>query len=342
MRISRSCRTFAAAAWAVTCAALSACGGENGRAEDLAGDSRTAHREPAPTTAAASDSITVVLQLTGLMLVVPPTQDGGTTDVTFPTVTSPTHVAGIAFGADSTRVCERYDRARGICFVNLASWRLDAIAPRGRPTKTPVAFPAGVEDVSHGSGNHRVDINAAHDSVSMQVAFLSGAPLREPACRLAKWNYQPVGQSTKLTPLVNLMRWDIRHPRTPGLVLRFNPTGSGPAETVPLNQMLNDTVRVLLAHVPQSEWDSIIANRPTTPAATTELTHFHDYYKLLRHPSTGAKPPVETNRPLPHFSEPTGEGQCPVRITARNSSRVIVDTSTRGVGTYACVVVTGG
>lgn len=339
MRIPTKCSPFAVPALAA-CLLLSACErDEEGNGKGDATRTDTTGQVTPPTV--ASDSVTVAFQVTGMILVVPPTQSGNSTLLVLPDIPTPTHVAGMAFGSDPLPVCEHYDTNRGICFVNLSRWRLDGIGTAGAPRdmRNP-AFPAGVLDVTRGSGNHR--FNPAADSIRMTLAFRSGRVRQDDACRLASWSYTPVGQAGANVGLVNVMRWDIRHPRAPGLSLRFSPrSGTGASHSVVLDKAVEDTVRVLLAHVPTAEWDSIRANRPINPSSSGTQTHFNHYYKLLRHPSTGARPNPATHRPHPVFSGGTTQNQCPVLITGSNDPEKILDHKFFGVGTYACVVATG-
>lgn len=337
-------RPFAVAAISA-CLLLSACEGSDGEVRKSGG---TSARSGDPAAAApASNDITVAFQLTGLMLIVPPTTNGGRTRIILPTVSDPEHVAGIAFGAAPSQVCWKYDDVRGLCFVRLADWALDSIGERGVPTITAgLAFPDGVVDVSRGSGNHKVNTGASQQSIHMTLDFLSGQPQRVPACRLGRWRYKPVGQGPRSIPLVNVMRWDIQHPRKPGLTLRFR-SASGVTDSVVLNRTVNNTVRVLLAYIPDYEWEAIAEGRKVRQLAPDTLTHFRDYYKLLRHPDTHDLPDPVTHQPLPTWDGETGEA-CQAEVTGTQVQ--IIGNKTRiqrstfrlpGIGTYACVVATG-
>lgn len=314
-----------------------ACGG-NERIED-------ANPKDSVVVTTAVDSITVVFQMTGLMLAVPPKQPSDPLNVVMPkTVASNKHFARFGFGGDSTEVCTEYHRPQNICYVDLKEWSVDPIGSHLTPQdlRNPI-FPRGVVNVSHGAGGgHTVGI-PGNSQVFTHVAFRAGHP-RADACRLAKWNYTPAGQTPDpdrdTISLVNLMYWDVRHPRNAPFELTFRPRApnTGSPETVRL--ITSDSVYVVLAHVPREDLLTLPprAAMPADPDLPPTLRHFRDFYKLLRHSSTQHPFPPDQG-PLPTSGRPIEPRMCPVRMTTSTSG--LAPLGRAGTKTYGCVVASG-
>jgi hypothetical protein len=337
-------RAVGAVTTLAVCGLLTACGGEGGGGARPAADSASATTNTAG--AGAGDSITVVFQLTGLLLAVPPKQAGDSMDVLLPTATHDSaHSARLGFGGDSTAICQEYYGNERICYVDLAKWSVAAIGSGGSPTDlSRTRFPAGVVNVTQGAGGiHHPMLPPDAAEVAAHVQFLAGQPIGTP-CSLASWRYGPASQTGQPHPnpptleLANVVNWGIRYPRNQPFQLVFTARdGSGTTETRTL--VTADTVRVVLANVPTGELRHLPPNAAGAATnAPDSLVHFHDFYKLLRHQGTGQRP-EQAFRPLPRYVASL-EPNCRVTITSQTLDKRAV-VAIGGIKTFGCVVGEG-
>jgi hypothetical protein len=318
------------------CTLVIGCGGESRTEDDVDTDSVIA--------TVGNDSITVVFQMTGLMLAVPPRNSGDPLKVVMPRTVAPNqHFARVGFGGDSTSVCDTYHRPEEICYVDLEKWSLDPVGGHLAPQdlRNP-AFPRGVVNVSRGvGGGHTVRING-NGEVFTQVGFLAGHP-RADACRLATWSYTPAGQTpgpADTISLVNVMNWDIRHPRNVPFELTFRPRSPNTGNPVTVPLISSDSVYVVLAHVPNEDLAALPPGMVTPADVTTpaRLEHVRDLYRLLHHPGT-QQPFPPAQGPVPTGGTPIDPRMCPLRMTTSTSP--LAPLGRAGIKTYGCVVGTG-
>jgi hypothetical protein len=295
------------AAWAL----LSGCGGDTEYTDDRQ-------------VSAAPDSVTVVIQLTGLMLVVRPEQEGGPTEILLPK--TPGHTALIGFGITSDSYVDRLcisknypglgkpARDARICYVDLEKWDLKPIGTAGSPLSPTIsALPEGVLNLTRGSGDlYKVNILQVSERIRSQITFNAGSPGSTP-CSLGQWHYDPVGEMVeKPYSLANVLHWSIRVPSDSARLVFTPKQRTGPDVVVSLDYN-SKSVHVLLAHVPHSELLDLPPRDPETPNpsnAPERVTHFHALYDLLQVPDDS------TRRPLPHTLKPQTEPEpCRVRIT---------------------------
>jgi hypothetical protein len=278
----------------------------------------------------AAAQATVVVHMSGLMLVVPPGQDGGRTHVLLPAAAG--HAARLGFGITGDepyvqRLCLT-DEAHGlpairagVCYVDLERWALQPFGDGGPPTPAANTLPAGVLNAAEVSGGeYRVDLASLGSELRAQVALTAGQVGGQ--CSLASWIVEPVEAAggprrRELLPLANVLSWEIRNPAAAELVFRSR---SGPETvTVPLPPpAANGKIEILLSHGPLDELDDLPPAIPARPAAAPDTAyHFGAYYDLLRGPGTGGKPmaPGSPNRRLPHTPSALSPRACDVRIT---------------------------
>ena len=336
-------RTVGVAATLAVCGLLAACGGGDGEVGKNAENSDTIPSPPVVT--AGTDNITVVFQMTGLLLAVPPKQAADPMQVIFPKVGAEPHFARFGFGGDSSRVCVKHEE--GICYVDLTQWSLGPIGAQGTPVDLEnTRFPRGVLNVTRGTGGvHKVNASGNANNIVTHVDFLSGRA-RPNACRMATWKYKPAGngQAEDTVSLVNLLYWEIQHPRNQPFTITLSPRAPNTGADTTISLISSDSVFVVLAHVPKGDLD-VMPPAIATPAEdepADSLMHFHEFYKLLSNPADN-KPP--TQRPLPRNGTAISPRMCPVSITRTSfDKRTNRSRSALGIGgikTFGCVVGSG-
>jgi hypothetical protein len=282
-----------------------------------------------PSTAATS----VVVHMSGLLLVVPPGQDGGQTNVLMPTI--PDHAAWLGFGIAGdepfvSRLCladATYGQPAiraGICYVDLDLWSLQPFGAGGQPTPASNTLPAGVLNVTEGSGGgYRVHVPSLGGDLRAQVVF--GAGEAGGHCSLASWIYEPVNaqgvvQRRDSLPLINVLDWEIRNPAVHALVFRSR---SGPDSiSVPLPAPdANGKIELLLTHIPVEDLEELPPARPGSPDASVDTAyHFNAFYGLLRDGAGGQPLPQNSpRRPLPHTPTIVRATACEVGVTIPRS-----------------------
>jgi|GEM_PF-2651578 len=298
-----------------TCALLSGCAGDAGETQTLI-----------PERLAADADATVVIHMTGLLLVVPPAQDGGRTQVLLPTIAE--HAGWLGFGVAGdepyvSRLCLADAHGlraiqAGICYVDLDEWSLQPFGEGGPPTPATHTLPSGVLDATEASGGeHRVQFASLGSDLRARVVFDAGQVGGH--CSLASWsvdavNAQGVPQRRDSLPLINVLDWEIRSPTARTLV--FVSRSDVETITVPLPAPGPDgRIELLLAHTPLEDLQDLPPALPDAPAAPADTAyHFAAFYDLLRDPATGAEPPP-SHRPLPHTPTRLSPRACEVRIT---------------------------
>ena len=335
------CATLAA------CALLSGCGSED-TAESRSGGETAAARDTAVSTAAAD--VTVVIHMTGLLLVVPNSQGGA--NVLLPdTRRVGAHVARLGFGIerrtnprDVPRPCIKDARffTAGICYVNLYEWELEEFGEGGEIPASAPQLPPSVLNVSTAAGGkHKAHARwLTNGEFRRQLVFRSGE--RGEACSLATWTYDVINEQgqkvAKTEPVANVLEWKIKNPTV--RALRFRHQGTGETATVPLPQ--TGEVHIVLAHVPPADAEDLPPNpNPRKPSGRLPrlAPHFHAYYDMVRLPASPAKrlPDTDRRRGIPRNAEKPKTEACPVSITPVERS----DTSAaeaRAIGTYACMI----
>jgi hypothetical protein len=310
--------------------------------------------------AIAIDSLTpitttiVTVEMTGLLLMVPPNQLGGETNVYLPQIISPgvpRHVAWLGFGVYGTEpfvadLCEKdstYGRPAiraGICYVNLDKWELQPFGSGGHLPTPATTLPPGLLNVTLMAGTGYKVYTGEGNRIRSHIVFLSG--VAGDTCGLAKWKYEPVGpdgtlQAQQERSLTNVLRWEMRFSNPPTLVFRSRGTGSSTSKSVPLPA--GGTVHILLAHIPRSERRHLPPKKPGHPGNPPgRVHHFHAYYDLLRDSTGTVISQGHPRRRLPHSASELRGAPCEVRITTPKKAPFFEQSA---VGTYACVMASG-
>jgi hypothetical protein len=291
---------------------------------------------------------TVVFQITGLAMIVPPLLAGDDVHVVLPKPKGVgDHVALLGFGIPREHLvfddlCVGGDfgkRARraGICYVDLTRWTLGSFGGGGQPPTTtnlpPVERSGLLNATAIAGGLHRVYLPRANDSRRAGVAFRSGE--LGPACKLARWRYRPLDATgtpgdAREDSLANVATWRVGNLVSP----RLEFTRNSRKVTVDL---LPGVTGVLLAHIPTSERKDLPPGRPTQSGSGSKA-HFNPYYDLLsRSAAKGTGIPNETkHRPLLQMVG-ARDTACEVVITTISGR----SEGERSVATYACMVATG-
>jgi hypothetical protein len=344
--------TAAACIALLACTAISACrdgGGEQPKGV-RAGDSAAS---TPPDTDVSDPSIAasrVRIGLTGLILMMPPPNAAGATQLFMPRAGG--HVAYVAFHGANSPDCNAYNPAFGICFVSLEGVRIEPFGRPGNSAGRP-AIPQGVANVFHGS-TIRADTNGINGRIRARASLLSGRAVNP--CHLAEWSFAPLGPARQ--ELTSVLTWEIPdHPdNTPKLVLAPVNGTLPPRREFTLTRRPGGPVELLILHLPTYEFELLRrATRgpgtnlpPVFNSGTVETeasAHFEATYTMINAPTTARPKPTQ---PLPNGNV------CPIDVlelkdavypTSRLRDRErlqldpqLVPTVNAGIRTYSCVM----
>lgn len=303
---------------------------------------------PSPTRTAKADSLDLVVQMTGLMLLVPPNPASSRTDVLMPR-SAPAHSAllGIGIADTSIRICgaKRHD---GLCYVDLDRWTLEPIGNPGTADGgDDIKVPVRMMNLSVAAGGrYRTNPDRPNADVVRRVTFLSGQ-LGSDTCSLARWKHRPFSpngnvMSSRDGGLYNRLSWLIRVPADslPKLTFVDVRTRTDTVE-VPLEGVNGDRIMILLAHVPEAEVGSLPpGTQGTAGKPPNELRHIRYLFPLLRENGTGQ--PVPPGRYVyPHAPVRTGLARCSATVTRAGKRAAEAPQASAGLSTYSCVIAAG-
>ena len=335
-------RAFAVLVFPAFCGVLAGC--ERDGSGERTPEAARAGTDTAALRRAAATDVRVVLQMTGLLLVVPSRQAGQPVHILMPKPRGlPAHATRLGFGiaGGSTYVTELCDTTHPgaieaeICYVDLDRWKLEPFGKDGRNlTPTLAELPRGLVNLTRTSGNvDRVDLSKIDTLLRAHVVLLSGRPDGQP-CRLTSWTYRHVGSSGQTVsfhrePLINVLDWEIKHPAG-NIELRFTLRDTTKDSTVtallpPPNS--SGKIEILLVHVPVPELAELppnTASRPGQPPGSA--IHVDVLYDLLRIPVGSPRRPV-----------PTSPGQAPSACLVDITTRSKIQREKAGIRTYACM-----
>lgn len=286
----------------------------------------------------------VIFQLTGLMLVAPPSDSSPGTHFMMPRQTDVAHQARLAFGVGTDPgICVPYDDQKGICWVDLAVWRLEPVSGSELPTAPDATgIPTDMINLSDVVGDSfAVNVARVTTELRADVAFLTGRA-RGTHCTLAHWRYRPIGmQEPKQDPFYNVLRWEVGYDAAAGLPLRFVRSTDGAVREVRLRPELG-VAWVLAAHLPLPEMEDVISERVVRPTGQPDATleHMKDLLRLLRRPGSSAGPVVKPEH-VPYDATNLSEQPCPIRITGVSTNKSWQQHLFDGLSTYSCVMATG-
>jgi hypothetical protein len=290
--------TLAGCAVVLSCSLLSAGGNPRGNPKQH-------------TVATQSEPVTMVIQMTGLMLLVPPKQANGLTHVLMPNMPpspgTPDHLTFIGFKGDSTGHCMEYDHDRRICYVDMKGWALDSIGKAAGSSTGAGTAAHGPLNLSRHT-NRKINLAQVRDSLASQVTFARGQPTD--SCGVAWWTYNPIGQDppTKFE-VINVLEWQIPNMPADSFVLvrrqiqapytrdtiatlHTSDTVNNEIELLIMNVLPEDTVGLVRrSRAPQPRVGESFGQAPTagvqpaTPIHTADR-HFRALYRLVGVPET--------------------------------------------------------
>jgi hypothetical protein len=240
---------------------------------------------------------TLLVKMTGLLVIVPPDDSTGQTHVVLASTSKiPDHKARLRFTGDSTSLCAEYIGKN--CYVDLTKWSLQTLGVDGTlPSSTLAELPPELANLTASSGDERrVNIPAMQLQGRILATLATGRAVRR-ACSLAVWYFNPVGPANAtIKPVANAVEWEIHSPAEHIEVVFQRKTR--PFDLYPVQlRSTADTARITLLHVPQKESD-------WRPRITRPAEHFSALYEPL-HTSGKA-----SERRLPRFAWKTPTGSC--------------------------------
>lgn len=276
--------------------------------------------------------ITVLIHLTGLLVVVPPNGGGDMTHIVMAEATGiPAHLGRIGFEAPNRAgLCKEHKR--GVCYVDMGVWSLDPVGAGGTiPMPKIQQLPSGLIDLTHGSGNqHRVDTSALGNREI--ASFVSGRPATDPApCSLADWSYRAVGAaSPRAVAVANVVSWEMDLPQ-PRLQLVFRRRTAQSDTAIVTLDFSGDPVEIVVAYLPAGDLNRLITGTPNQPQGYlpgTRAEHFDALYNPL------GVPPGDRRR-IPEFIRPTRWQPCPARMHPRTKA---LERAKDGIDTHSCLL----
>lgn len=205
------------------------------------------------------DTLTVVIQMTGLLLLAPENPSGrGPAHVLVPAATNlPTHLAWMAFTADSMESvnrCQFY--ISGLCIIDLDGWSLQLGGGAG-PHPPANTIPPSALNLTRGKGRpiHRDRFgDRPGRKVRSRVSLLAGGVTD--TCALADWQYDDpdTAKPPETVRLANMVEWTI-----PGIPQKVLPmvlrpldpdSGDVPVTLPALRAGVRDTAEIFISHVP--------------------------------------------------------------------------------------------
>jgi hypothetical protein len=336
---------------AAVCAALlavpllSACGG----AAEAEEQPRTA------TTAAAQiEPVTMVIQMSGLLLMVPPAGGVGATHVLMPRISG--HISYIGFRREDDKDCTKHNDEYDICYIDVNNWTVEPIGPTTTATSK---VPGGALNLSRGSGNVKIDTTKAgtRDSIRSRLTFQSGSATD--SCGLATWTFDPYGNPPpEKLRLINVLEWQIPdlQSETLQLVLRWRGPDSKPDSVLTLQANDSREIELLVLHVTNEEGAPFVeaerrsAAGPQAPSAGASggvpgamasaaspmafgrrseavRAHFNTFYEMM-----GV---AQDRRRMP--TRPVKDRElCPITILDLEDYERT--SGPRGISTYSCVM----
>jgi hypothetical protein len=336
MMKSRVQRAVTACSCIVVSAAAAGCGGTASGAEQTV---KAARAQDSTVIAAQPEPLTLVVQMTGLLLLVPPTQPTANTLVLMPDAVA-NHEAVIGFKtATDPGYCDvRYDNARHICYVKMNGWSLTAVGAQ----PSAGGLPKGAANLTRFAGK-KVNIPDATSRSRAEIALPPG--IVTDTCSLASWTFNPVGnEGPERLSFINVMEWIAPiAPANPLNLTRTNKTTGLPQTLGPLEVGDQNEVELLVMYLPEAELNQIIYGRasPGAPARDESAdvplyvgeemrVHFNAFYRTVG---------VQENAPKPVPQRPRrSRSVCPITILGLETARAQEPGGPRGTKTLSCVM----
>jgi hypothetical protein len=272
------------------------------------------------------EKVKVTVQMTGLLLFVPPNESGGVTHVLSPPMTE--HFNLIGFKHQNTAgLCDIYNKDRGICYVNMDGWVLDSL---GAPPGPGKSLPFGVLNLTHLSGGEKVDPDLALRQSRSGIRLHSGKVTG--LCSLASWRVDPEGQPPpERLKLANRVDWTIPGRKLDSLVLVFRGVSDNRSRHVTLRPNVRKRIEIVVVHIPVTDARGLFSATGGQLLEESEgdlEAHLNAYFSLFE-PSVSRR-----GRPVP--AEPRRLRRvCP--ITILDLSEDTSERSVPGLRTQSCI-----
>lgn len=256
---------------------------------------------------------TVLIKLTGLLLLAPNTHDGKLplhvlapvpgSQVQMPHVPE----VGVVIPKPECKIGGDiwYDDTAGVCYVNMDGWFMEIGTPEHAPTSVVLPFATTNLSTALNRFINPAFFGETPDATKLRSRVTINGGIPSESCELYKFNVlNPDGSGTLLTsPLTNVLDWEIQNVQGSQLVLVRRPLNPGPGHDKPepvfwITPQAGH-VQVVIRQVTDDERK----HQPTTHQSPPfRNTHFHAYYDLLGISTTG--------RHLPDLVEDGKDSQC--------------------------------
>lgn len=329
-------RVVTAALLVVASVSLTASVGAPGAQTDATAAVRTA-RAP----------LTIVVQMTGMLMLAPQTGAGKPTHIFMPRPPdSIFHYAFIAFRDNGGARCTY--RGQGLCVLRMEGWFLEPIGAPAAGSPGKAQRPHGALNFSRGAGGIKLNLGRARRDARSYLTLRGG--LASDSCSIATWLFDPLGfPGPEWVKLINVLEWKVSDLQQESVVLTRRSIAD-PARVEPVATLTPDSagrVELLVAHITGQDVrdvfsPDIISQFEPVPAAgqtartsslreaTSEIeAHFRAYYRFL-----GVSTPFQR---FPTDPLDTKDA-CPITILGLEAS---LGGGPRGVKTYGCVVGSG-
>jgi hypothetical protein len=241
-----------------------------------------------------SAGVSLTIQMTGLLLMVPPKSSGGVTHVLAPQMWEHYNLVGFHSPQNTPGLCAMYNDDRDICYVKMDGWMLDSIGAITSGYTDRQSLPAGVLNLTHLSGGDQVDLGRAMRESRSVIRLYSGKVTK--ICSLAYWRYDPVGQPRpKRRRLANRVDWRIPNLNSDSLVLVFRGLNDTTRHAVTLKPNARRQIELLVVHVPVTDTNGLFSAPGKQAMIDPEddlKPHFNAFYGLMN-------PAARTQRPVP-------------------------------------------
>jgi hypothetical protein len=282
---------------------------------------RVSHPVLSVHTTPVAKSTTLIIHLTGLLLLVPPKEEGGETHVLMPPPHSgKAHEAFLEFIGTHADLCEPGNDS--VCLVDMKKWAMEPVGAGGGLASTTMdGLPRAILNVTSGSRDS-VDISNVPDTL-IAARLLTGR-ITVPTCNRATWYFNPPGLlNATARGAANLADWEIHLPGR-SVTLHFkqrHPPHDRDSVTLTAT---SDTMQILLSHNPKR-------GRPTLPPLLSTPEDFSAFYDLLSDTTKngGAR--------IPRLLWPLRSEPCVDDVETRRHGRA---DPGRGQDTYSCLLAT--
>jgi hypothetical protein len=302
---------------------------------------------------AASAPRTIVVQMTGLLMLAPENKAGKPVHIFMPPPPDSAHYAFIVFRCPGG--------VEDICGADMDGWSLEPIGATG--SSGTARMPHGALNYSRGAGGVNLNLQRARRDARSWVTLLGGSASPRP-CSLATWSFDDYGSTPRdWVPLINVLEWQIPDLPQDSVVLVRRRIDK-PGEREKLAVLRPDSagrVEILVAHMTEQEaanvftpeflagFEPALAARvramQSDPSVLAQQAHAATHGLAPLHEATDEiRPHIRAyydflHAPAAHQRYPTSpivtDSVCPITILGLESWDGPV---ARGTKTYGCVV----